>query len=51
MYRNGKSTCLSAALAARDGNPIGDQDEPHQYQSSCFPKMSATESNTREKSM
>lgn len=51
MYRNGKSTRLSAALAARDGNPIGDQDEPHQYQSSSFSKMSTAESNTKEKSM
>jgi hypothetical protein len=48
MYRNGKSTRLSAALAARDGNPIGDQDEPRQYQSSSFSKMSAAQSNTRE---
>jgi hypothetical protein len=31
MYRNCKSTRLTATLAARDSNTIGDQDEPRQY--------------------
>jgi len=31
MYRNSKSTRLTAALATRDSNTIGDQDEPRQY--------------------
>jgi hypothetical protein len=51
MYRNGKPTRLSATFAARDGNSIGDQDEPRQYQSSSFSEMSAAKSNTRRKSM
>jgi hypothetical protein len=31
MYRDCKSTRVTAALAARDSNTIGDQDEPRQY--------------------
>jgi hypothetical protein len=51
MYRNGKSTRLSATFAARDGNSIGDQDEPRQYQSSSFSEMSTASGKTRGTSM